>query len=253
MRRVRFAVALLGVGAIGATAPFVIPAIGARDSTAKTVTIRVTATEFKFALSRRSVPTGTTVVFKVTNKGKIQHDFKIAGKKTKLLNPGKSTTLKVVFRKKGKFGYICTVKGHAAIGMKGTFAVGVKAVPITTVHTTTTTTSTTSTTTTVGTTTTPQTCTTPTSTVNVSMSEYKFVLNGSSVPISVPAGCIQFVIKNDGQVQHNFDLIGVRAGTILAPGGTETWAVQLSAGSKSYTCDVPFHDSFGMNGNLNVT
>ena len=33
-----------------------------------------------------------TVAFRVVNKGKIGHDFKIAGKKTKLLAPGKSQT-----------------------------------------------------------------------------------------------------------------------------------------------------------------
>jgi uncharacterized cupredoxin-like copper-binding protein len=81
------------------------------------------------------------------------------------------------------------------------------------------------------------------------MQEYRFVLDKQSVP----AGCIQFNIKNDGQVQHNFSLVGIKAGTIMAPGGTETWAVQLTAGSKNYTCDVPFHDSFGMNGALTVT
>jgi hypothetical protein len=28
--------------------------------------------------------------------------------------------------------------------------------------------------------------------------------------------------------------------------------VQLAQGSKNYTCDVPFHDSFGMNGTLTI-
>jgi uncharacterized cupredoxin-like copper-binding protein len=58
----------------------------------------------------------------VTNKGKVPHDFKIKGKKTALLSPGKSATLKVVFPK-GKFPYLCTVPGHAAAGMKGVFTV----------------------------------------------------------------------------------------------------------------------------------
>jgi uncharacterized cupredoxin-like copper-binding protein len=249
--RVRLALALVALGTVGAAAPFAIPAIGAGSSTSsasKIITIKVSASEFKFALSRRSVPTGTTVIFKVTNKGKIQHDFKIAGKKTKLLAPagkaGSTATLKVVFKKKGRFGFLCTVKGHAAIGMKGTFSVGVKAVTTTT--TTTTSTSTTSTTTSTGG---GSTCTTPTTTVNVSMVEYRFDLDKSSVP----AGCVQFVIKNNGQVQHNFDIVGVKAGAILSPAATETWAVQLGAGGKSFTCDVPFHESFGMTGVLTVT
>jgi uncharacterized cupredoxin-like copper-binding protein len=245
LQRVRIALALLVVGAVGVAAPFAIAAISAGSSSSKVVTIKVTATEFKFVMSKRSVPKGTTVIFKVTNKGKIEHDFKIGTKKTKLLKPGQSTTLKVVFSKKGNIAYLCTVKGHAAVGMKGKFGVGVTPPKVTTTQVTTTT----ATTTTGTTTTTPVTCTSPTSTVNVSMTEYKFTLDKSSVP----AGCIQFTIKNDGQVQHNFSLVGVRAGTIMAPGGTETWAVQLTAGSKNYTCDVPFHDSFGMNGTLTVT
>jgi len=83
----------------------------------------VTATEFKFALSKRSVPKGTTVIFKVTNKGKIEHDFKINGKKTPLIQPGTTAKLVVSFKKKGKYPYLCTVPGHAAAGMKGTFTV----------------------------------------------------------------------------------------------------------------------------------
>jgi uncharacterized cupredoxin-like copper-binding protein len=250
LQRVRIALALLVVGAVGVAAPFAIAAISAGSSSSKVVTIKVTAKEFKFALSKRSVPKGTTVIFKVTNKGKIEHDFKVAGKKTKLLKPGQSATLKVVFKKKGKFGYVCTVKGHAAVGMKGTFGVGVTP-PVTTVHTTTT--ATTATTTTGTTTTTPVSCTNPTSTVTVSMVEYAFIVNGVRNGGSVPAGCIQFNIKNDGGVQHNFNLVGIKQGAQIGPGATETWAVQLTAGVKNYTCDVPFHEGFGMIGTLTVT
>jgi hypothetical protein len=41
------------------------------------------------------------VTFSVTNKGKIPHDFKIAGKKTPLLKPGKSAELTVTLKKAG--------------------------------------------------------------------------------------------------------------------------------------------------------
>jgi len=40
-----------------------------------------------FALSKKKVPVGT-VVFTVKNEGKIQHEFKIDGKKTALIWPG---------------------------------------------------------------------------------------------------------------------------------------------------------------------
>jgi uncharacterized cupredoxin-like copper-binding protein len=57
------------------------------------------------------------------NKGHVPHDFKINGKKTPLVAPGKSATLKVTFTKARKYPYLCTVPGHAASGMKGTFTV----------------------------------------------------------------------------------------------------------------------------------
>ena len=64
-----------------------------------------------------------SVTFVVTNKGKTSHDFKINGKMTPTIGAGKSATLIVTFAKAGKFPYLCTVPGHAAAGMKGTFTV----------------------------------------------------------------------------------------------------------------------------------
>ena len=48
--------------------------------------VKVTAKEFSFKLSRKSAPHGK-VTFKVTNKGSLKHDFKIAGKKTQAARP----------------------------------------------------------------------------------------------------------------------------------------------------------------------
>ena len=93
-----------------------VPALAAR-SHAHATAVTVTASEFKFKLSKTAVPAGS-VTFTVTNKGKIPHDFKIDGKKTPLLKPGKSAKLTVTL-KKGKNAYVCTVAGHAALGMKG--------------------------------------------------------------------------------------------------------------------------------------
>ena len=93
----------------------------ASPSSASATKVLVAASEFKFVLSKKVVPAGT-VTFVVTNKGHVSHDFKIKGKKTPLLSPGKSATLKVVFTK-GKYPYLCTVPGHAAAGMKGVFTV----------------------------------------------------------------------------------------------------------------------------------
>jgi len=94
---------------------------GANSSAAQATTVTVTMKEFKFTLSKAKVPHGT-VTFKLVNKGSVAHDFKIAGKKSKLIQPGKSGKL-VVTLKKGKLPYICTVPGHAAAGMKGKLTV----------------------------------------------------------------------------------------------------------------------------------
>lgn len=98
----------------------VAPAIaGTRaPSAAAATTVTVTMTEFKFAFSKASVKKGK-VTFKLVNKGSLPHDLKIAGKKSKLIQPGKTGTLVVTFKKAGKYAYLCTVPGHAAAGMKG--------------------------------------------------------------------------------------------------------------------------------------
>jgi uncharacterized cupredoxin-like copper-binding protein len=113
--RATSAAALLAV--VGVVAA---PALGSRThATATSVT--VTATEFHFKFSKASVPHGS-VTFTVVNKGHVAHDFKIGGKKTPLIKPGKSAKLTVTL-KAGKGAYLCTVPGHAAAGMKGTLKV----------------------------------------------------------------------------------------------------------------------------------
>jgi uncharacterized cupredoxin-like copper-binding protein len=238
-RHVRRAGVLAVLAGVGVLAGIFLPAGSASSTSAhasKVTTITVVASEWKFTLSKRTVPVGTTVVFKVVNKGKIGHDFQIAGKKTKLLNPGQSTTLTVKFAKKGKYPYICTVTGHARLGMQGVFGVGVTAPPP-------------GGTTTTGTTTTTGSVGNAQTTVNVTMDEYSFVLSAATVP----SGQVTFVIKNAGAEVHNFDLNGQHSGALLSPGATETWTVSLPAGQYLYTCDVPFHVSYGMTGVFTVT
>jgi uncharacterized cupredoxin-like copper-binding protein len=110
--RLSSAAALLAVVGVVA-AP---PGLGARTQTTRTA-VTVTATEFHFKLSKTSVRHGS-ITFTVVNKGKLGHDFKIAGKKTPVIKPGKRAKLTVTL-KKGKIAYLCTVQGHAAAGMKG--------------------------------------------------------------------------------------------------------------------------------------
>jgi uncharacterized cupredoxin-like copper-binding protein len=90
---------------------------------AAATSVSVTAVDYKFKLSSMTAAKPGAVTFKITNKGQQPHDFKIDNKTSAMMQPGKSTTLSVTFAKAGKYPYECTVPGHAALGMKGTFTV----------------------------------------------------------------------------------------------------------------------------------
>jgi plastocyanin len=175
--------------------------------------VTVTATDSRFTLSTRSVPTGT-VIFAVTNKGKVSHNFKIAGKKTPLLAHGHSATLRVRFSKTGRYPYRSTVSGQASAGLKGVFSV--VAPPYT-----------------------PPTgpVGTAKTTVTVGIFDTGFVFS----PPTMPSGMVTFVITNHCEAPPNicsFDLLGVKAGAHLNPGQSETWTVGLPAGAYRYHCDL---------------
>jgi uncharacterized cupredoxin-like copper-binding protein len=112
---------------VGAITALTVAVSGAFGTPAKATATNVAVTagkpsEFKFTLSKKTVKKGV-VVLKVTNRGMVKHDFKIAGKKTKALATGKSQTLRITFKKAGKYKYLCTLPGHAVAGMKGTLTV----------------------------------------------------------------------------------------------------------------------------------
>ena len=109
------AVCAAGVGML------VVPTAAPQPAAPAATTVTVTMKEFKFTLSKTKVAHGS-VTFKLVNKGGLAHDFKISGKKSKLIGKGKTGTLTVTLTK-GKKPYICTVAGHAAAGMKGTLTV----------------------------------------------------------------------------------------------------------------------------------
>ncbi len=111
--------------AVGAAALAAVMLAGSASPRSHAVlTVRVDARDFAFKLSRRSVPAGTTVRFVVRNRGATIHDFAIAGRRTGLLDRGRSQTISVRFLRKGSFRFLCTVPGHARLGMRGTFSVG---------------------------------------------------------------------------------------------------------------------------------
>ena len=151
--RLRFAVPAVGVcvavglfAVLGASpAPGQAPRAAAVKRTAKpkVTVITVTAgkpTELAFVVSKTSMVSPGTIVFKVTNKGVAFHDFKLCarpatsasttpnactGKKTPILKHNQSATLTITVTRIGKYTFICSVPGHAAVGMKGLLGIGI--------------------------------------------------------------------------------------------------------------------------------
>ena len=125
MRRV-MTVGVLAAVAISAGASAQASRLPARSqalsSAALLAQVKVSASEFRFVLSKKTAKRGV-VTFKVTNVGAVSHDFEIRGRKTRMLSHGQSATLRVTFLRKGAYPYKCTVPGHAAAGMKGVFTI----------------------------------------------------------------------------------------------------------------------------------
>ena len=120
-KRIALLAALVGV--LGSV--FVGIGAASTGSSAKARTITVTATDFHFRLSSTiGVKHGVPYIFKLVNKGAALHNFDIQGvKATKVIAPGKTVSMTVVFKKAGKFMYVCDVPRHIELGMVGTLRV----------------------------------------------------------------------------------------------------------------------------------
>jgi uncharacterized cupredoxin-like copper-binding protein len=129
MRKTIFGSFLVAMASLAALLVVALPA----GATTRTTTVNVVSgkpTEFSYKLSTKTVAMGT-VNFKLTDQGILPHDFYVcssnkgglanacAGKGTAVIAPGAKATLTIVFKKAGVYEYLCTVPGHAAIGMKG--------------------------------------------------------------------------------------------------------------------------------------
>ena len=112
--------------ALGIATLALVPAASAgtdRQASATATTVQVKGGEFFFKLSTKSIARPGKVTFVFKNAGHVAHDFKINGRKTPVIGPGKTARLIVTFKKKAKYSYLCTVDSHASLGMKGTFTV----------------------------------------------------------------------------------------------------------------------------------
>ena len=97
----------------------------ASAKTAKIKTITVTATDFHFKLvGAKGLKHGVPYIFKFVNKGAALHNFDLQGiKATKVIAHGKTQSIKVTFKKKGSYQYVCDVPRHIELGMAGTLKV----------------------------------------------------------------------------------------------------------------------------------
>ena len=120
---IRSAFALAMITVTGLAVAQVASARTERPAAATATTVQVKGGEFFFRLSTKSIAKPGKVTFVFKNIGHVPHDFRINGRSTPLIGPGKTARVVVTFKKKGKYAYLCTVSGHAAAGMKGTFTV----------------------------------------------------------------------------------------------------------------------------------
>ena len=256
------ALAVTGTAVAGFSAAGVVG--GTSTRAAAETTINVSAYEYNFTLSASTAPAGI-VHFVVTNIGKDDHDFSIAGQKTPTLQPGQNATLTVTLNG-GTYNYACTIGEHASFGMVGTFTVtGQTTTAVTTITTGNTTIVSTQTTTA---TTTPL----PATTVSVSEKEFKIILpstkkrvayykrvNGKRVKrfrtvlVQKPlkAGRVHFVIKNIGKIAHNFVIPDAGGQSlVIGAGKSTTLDVDLTAGKHRFECSITGHAAAGMKGTL---
>jgi mono/diheme cytochrome c family protein len=95
---------------------------------AATKRINVTLRDTKISLSAKSAPVGT-VTFVVKNAGKLVHDFRIGGKMTKALAPGKTAKLVVTFKVAKSYPYLSTLPRGKTKGLRGVFKTVGEAAP----------------------------------------------------------------------------------------------------------------------------
>jgi len=186
--------------------------------------IVVTITESKVKFSATSVAVGPAV-FKVVNKGKTSHVFKIGGKSTPKIAVETSATIQIVIANKGPYVYYSVARANAAALTGGLSVV--------------------------------EPCTKPTSsTVTVKMEEAPITLS----QMTLPCGTVTFVVTNAGTVVHSFDLFQpnpprvLLQGAALEPGQTGTAVVHmLLKGAVNYSCGQSEHgEEYGEIGSLTV-
>ena len=120
------AIAACGLYAALATASST-PSAVTKQSSSNVVVKNVTVTMVDYKFRRSFVgpyKRGVKYVFKTVNKGNAVHNFDIQKVKAgKVIPSGKTYTFSVIFKKAGRFQFICDVPRHAELGMAGRLTV----------------------------------------------------------------------------------------------------------------------------------
>jgi plastocyanin len=126
-RRIALLAAVIAVAGVSVAGVGIAHAGGAAaDGTQATTPVKVTVTmsDFRFRLSKASVPRGRPVVFTIINRGPSPHDFDVRTTKgTAIIASGRRTTQRATFRRAGTYRYVCTVPRHVQFGMVGNLRV----------------------------------------------------------------------------------------------------------------------------------
>jgi hypothetical protein len=209
MRRLIAAAALWSLALVLAAAAL------ARDDAAPT-TLAITLTDRYVQVVQKPVRVGR-VTFKVANRSTVARDFRIAGKKTSKIEPGKTTTLVVTFTRTGVVVYSsAAARGDPLTGVL-TFV---------------------------------DPCSTGArSSVSVEMSEAAMKVSRPAVP----CGAVTFAVTNTGTIPHSFRVAG-RQTPQLQPGQSASVTVSLLSKGRTYiVCGEVEHDElYGESGWINV-
>jgi cytochrome c6 len=196
---------LLLLGAAAAASLLLITPFASSRPAAKV--IRVTATDTGFRLSAKTARLGA-VTFSVVNAGKKPHSFKIAGKKTAVLRPGKAAKLPVSFARTGNYLYLSTVAGDARKGLKGVFSV------------------------------------TPSKVVAVTARDAAFRLSTRTAPV----GAVGFVVRNAGKAKHTFRIAGKKTPVLAPGKTATLIVTFKKSGKYAYLSTVPGDAKKGLKG-----
>jgi uncharacterized cupredoxin-like copper-binding protein len=84
--------------------------------------VSVRILEGRLVVSPKRVERAMTIWFRVVNKGKQKHDFRVSGLKTKPLGPGQVGHIVMSFEDRGDYAYRCVLNCNPRV-MRGRVAV----------------------------------------------------------------------------------------------------------------------------------